>query len=112
MNHNGKRIVVVDGVRTPFLKAGSVAREVPAYELGRQAVVALLNKLNLKPNVVDEVVIGCVGNPPEAANEARVIALRAGLDQSTPARTVSAVVWAAPATEPSASPAATIRSAK
>ncbi len=89
MNHNGKRIVVVDGVRTPFLKAGSVAREVPAYELGRQAVVALLNKLNLKPNVVDEVVIGCVGNPPEAANVARVIALRAGLDQSTPARTVS-----------------------
>src|SRR6185436_19296134 len=89
MNRLARQIVIVDGVRTPFLKAGTVARELPAYELGRQALVALMAKLNLKPDAVDEVVIGCVGNPPEAANVARVIALRAGVDRRIPARTVS-----------------------
>ena len=83
------RIALVAGVRTPFLKAGSVARELPAYELGRQALVALQARLNLKAGTVDEVVFGCVANPPNAANVARVIALRAGLDRAIPARTVS-----------------------
>ncbi len=83
------RIVIVDGVRTPFLKAGTVARELPAYELGRQALVALQARMNLKPDAVDEVIMGCVGNPAEAANVARVVALRAGIAQSVPARTVS-----------------------
>jgi len=89
MTELAKQMVIVDGVRTPFVKAGTVARELPAVELGRQALVALMAKLNLKPDAVDEVVIGCVGTPSDAANIARVIALRAGIDRSIPARTVS-----------------------
>lgn len=84
-----KQIVIVDGVRTPFVKAGTVARELPAVELGRQALVALQAKLNLKADAVDEVVMGCVGAPSDATNIARVIALRAGIDRRIPARTVA-----------------------
>src|SRR5688572_29223855 len=84
-----KRIAIVEGVRTPFVKAGSVARELPAYELGRQALAALVAKLDLDAAKVDDVALGCVGNPPEAANVARVAALRAGIPESVPARTLS-----------------------
>ena len=85
---NTERLVIVDGVRTPFCKAGTELAAFGADELGRIAVSALLTRTALDPALVDEVIFGCVAQPPEAANLARVIALRAGLPEKIPAVTV------------------------
>jgi acetyl-CoA C-acetyltransferase/acetyl-CoA acyltransferase len=81
-------LVIVDGVRTPFCKAGADLAGLPADELGRIAVNALLTKTGFDPGLVDELIFGCVCQPVEAANVARVIALRAGLPQTSTAATV------------------------
>jgi acetyl-CoA C-acetyltransferase/acetyl-CoA acyltransferase len=81
-------IWILAGIRTPFCKADGVLRETPAYELGRMALSELLAREDLDPGRVDEVVLGNCGQPPEAANVARVTALRAGLPESVPAATV------------------------
>jgi acetyl-CoA C-acetyltransferase/acetyl-CoA acyltransferase len=82
------RLVIVDGVRTPFCKAGTDLAALGADELGRIAVNALLARTGLDPARVDEVIFGCVAQPMDAANVARVIALRAGIPESVPASTV------------------------
>jgi acetyl-CoA C-acetyltransferase/acetyl-CoA acyltransferase len=82
------RLVVVDGIRTPFAKMGTDLSRLAADELGRIAVSALLTRTGLDPALIDEVIFGCVGQPAEAANVARVIALRAGIPQHVPAFTV------------------------
>src|SRR5258707_14678955 len=83
-----ERLVIVDGVRTPFCKAGTDLASLGADELGRIAVNALLTRTGLDPALVDEVIFGCVAQPMDAANVARVIALRAGIPESVPASTV------------------------
>jgi acetyl-CoA acetyltransferase family protein len=83
-----ERLVIVDGVRTPFCKAGTDLAALGADELGRIAVNALLTRTAVDPAIVDEVILGCVAQPPDAANLARVISLRAGIPQSVPAVTV------------------------
>src|ERR1043166_799894 len=82
------RLVIVDGVRTPFCKAGTELASMGADELGRIAVNALLTRTGLDPALIDEVIFGCVAQPVDAANVARVIALRAGIPESVPAITV------------------------
>src|SRR6184192_1608484 len=83
-----ERMVIVDGVRTPFCKMGTDLASFTADDLGRIAVNALLTRTGLDPTLVDEVIFGCVAQPAEAANVARVIALRAGVPESVPASTV------------------------
>jgi len=83
------RLVIVDGVRTPFSRAGTDLAALGADELGRVAVNALLTRTGLDPALIDEVIFGCVAQPVDAANVARVIALRAGIPESVPAITVS-----------------------
>ncbi len=85
---NSGRLVIVDGIRTPFCRMGTDLAALGADELGRIAVNALLTRTGLDPAVVDEVIFGCVGQPAEAANIARVIALRAGIPEHVPAVTV------------------------
>jgi acetyl-CoA acetyltransferase family protein len=85
---SGPRLVVIDGVRTPFCKMGSDLARLGADELGRIVVNTLLTRTGIDPGVIDEVIFGCVGQPAEAANVARVIALRAGIPERVPAVTV------------------------
>src|SRR5689334_21721308 len=82
------RLVIVDGVRTPFCKAGSDLASLSADELGRIVVNGLLTRTGLDPELVDEVIFACVAQPADATNVARVIALRAGIPESVPAMTV------------------------
>ncbi|HWN96789.1 MAG TPA: acetyl-CoA C-acyltransferase, partial [Methylomirabilota bacterium] len=72
------RLVIVDGVRTPFGKAGTDLSRLDAVELGRIAVTSLIKRTGFDPSLVDEVILGCVSQPADAANIARVIALRSG----------------------------------
>jgi acetyl-CoA C-acetyltransferase/acetyl-CoA acyltransferase len=82
------RLVIVDGVRTPFCKMGTDLAGLGADELGRIAVNALLTRTGIDPELIDEVIFGCVAQPADAANVARVIALRAGIPEAVPAITV------------------------
>jgi acetyl-CoA C-acetyltransferase/acetyl-CoA acyltransferase len=82
-------LYIVDGVRTPFAKMGTTLAGCDATELGRTAAAAVLTRTAFDPALIDEVIFGCVGNPADAANVARVIALRAGVPESVPAMTVS-----------------------
>lgn len=83
------RLVIVDGVRTPFCRAGTDLAAFGADELGRIAVNALLSRTGVNPAQIDEVIFGCVAQPADASNIARVIALRAGIPQAVSAVTVS-----------------------
>jgi acetyl-CoA acetyltransferase family protein len=81
-------IYIVDGVRTPFAKAGTVFADTNAMELGKTVVSLLVARTGLAPEKIEEVIFGCVGQPAEAPNIARVIALRAGIPASVPGVTV------------------------
>jgi acetyl-CoA acetyltransferase family protein len=85
---NGREVVILGGVRTPFVKAGTELRSVGAVELGRVAAEEAMLRLELPFEAVDEVIFGNIAQPADAANIARVIALRAGFPVSTPAHTV------------------------
>jgi acetyl-CoA C-acetyltransferase/acetyl-CoA acyltransferase len=85
---NTPRLVIIDGVRTPFAKMGTDLARLGADELGRIATQALLTRTGIDPALIDEVIFGCVGQPADAANVARVIALRAGIPDHVPAITV------------------------
>ncbi|MCG8653706.1 MAG: thiolase family protein [Pirellulales bacterium] len=82
-------IAVIAGARTPFSKAFTDMRGLSAVELGRQSVLAALKRASLAPRDVDELVMGNVSGPPDAANIARVIALQAELPQHKIAHTVN-----------------------
>ncbi len=81
--------VIVEGVRTPFVKAGGPLTDVPAPELGRMVVRELLDRANLDPHTVDELIAGNVASPADSANVARVIALRCGMSRASIAHTVN-----------------------
>ncbi|MBL7671188.1 MAG: thiolase family protein [Bdellovibrionaceae bacterium] len=81
-------VVIVEGVRTPFAKSGTKLKKVHPAELGQVALRELIAKTNLDVNLIDEVIIGNTGNPVDAVNIARVVALNAGIPQKTSAYTV------------------------
>ncbi len=81
-------VVIVDGVRTPFVKSGGKFKDLHTTELGRAALKELIARTHIDVNKVDEVVIGNTGNPSDSANVARVVALNAGVPQHVPAVTV------------------------
>ncbi len=88
MEKSSNDVVIVEGVRTPFAKAGTQFKNVHAAELGQVALQELMAQTNLDGEMVDEVIVGCVGNPSDAVNIGRVVALRAGIPQRTSAHTV------------------------
>jgi acetyl-CoA C-acetyltransferase/acetyl-CoA acyltransferase len=81
-------IAIVEGARTPFAKVLGPLANVPAHELGRLVTRAVLDRSELTPERIDQVIFGNVALPADAANIARVIALRAGIPQDRIAHTV------------------------
>src|SRR5438045_8159489 len=82
-------LAVLAGVRTPFAKASGALANVPADQLGRVAVEAVLPRAGVRPADVGEVVFGNVAGQPDASNVGRVIALRSGIPQDRIAHTVN-----------------------
>ena len=83
-----ERIVIVDGVRTPFCKMGTSFNHLGAHELGRIAAREVIERTGIDVKEIDELIFGNVGQPSNAANIARVISILSGLPDSTPAFTV------------------------
>ncbi len=83
-----ERLAIIDGLRTPFCKAGGPLAGSSADDLAARALRELLVRTDFPVNRIDEVIVGNVAQPIEAANVARVIALKAGLPITTIASTV------------------------
>ena len=86
-NLSGRDVYVVDGARTPFLKAKGVG-EFSGSDLAVAAGKTLLNRQPFLATDIDEVIIGSAMPGPDEANIARVVALRLGCGHSVPAFTV------------------------
>ncbi len=83
-----KDVVIIDGLRTPYAKAGTAFKDVPAVDLGAAVIKEVVTRTGIDREQIDEVIVGNAGMPAEAANIARVIALRAGIPQRIPAYSV------------------------
>ncbi|MEO5333497.1 MAG: acetyl-CoA C-acetyltransferase [Magnetococcus sp. YQC-5] len=81
-------VYLVDGIRTPFLKARGGANPFSAADLAVAAGRSLMLRQPFSPSQLDEVILGCVMPAAEEANIARVAALRMGCGPSVPAWTV------------------------
>lgn len=83
-----QNVYIVDGSRTPFLKAKTGPNPLAGSDLAVQAARHLLLKHPLDPASIDNVVLGCTIPNPDEANVARIVALRVGCGDKVPAWTV------------------------
>lgn len=81
-------VYIVDGCRTPFLKAKDKPGPFSASDLAVAAGKVLLARQPFSPTDLDEVIIGCMVPSSDEANIARIIALRLGCGKKVPAWTV------------------------
>lgn len=86
---NGDRIAVVAGLRTPFAKQATAFHGVPALDLGKMVVSEMLQRSELDPKLIEQVVYGQVVQMPAAPNIAREIVLGTGMSVHTDAYSVS-----------------------
>ncbi len=81
-------IYIIDGTRTPFLKARNKPGPFAASDLATAAGRALLLRMPFAPTELDEVILGCAAPSPDEVNVGRVVALRMGCGQKVPGWTV------------------------
>jgi acetyl-CoA C-acetyltransferase len=85
---SGRPVYLIDGARTPQLKARGVPGPFHAADLAVAAGRALLLRQPFSAEQLDEVIFGCVSSGPDEANIGRVIALRLDCGPAVPAWTV------------------------
>jgi acetyl-CoA C-acetyltransferase len=83
-----QRVFVVDGARTPYLKARGEPGPFAAADLAVACARPVLARQPFAPTALDEVIVGCVIPAPDEANIARLIALRLGCGKAVPAHSV------------------------
>jgi acetyl-CoA C-acetyltransferase len=86
---NGEGIVVAGGVRTAIGKFAGAFKDTPTSDLGASAIRAAVDRAGISPEVIDEVILGCVGQVGEDAFNARLATLKAGLPETTTAFNVN-----------------------
>jgi acetyl-CoA C-acetyltransferase len=85
---NRSRVYVVDGARTPFLKARTGLGPFTASDLAVNAARPLVLRQPFSPDAFDEVILGAAMPSADEANIARVVSLRLGCGDKVPAWTV------------------------
>ncbi len=83
-----RAVYLVDGARTPFIKARGKPGPFTPVDLAVQCGRPLLMRQRFDPSLIDRVVLGCVNVIADEMNPARVAALRLGLPDTVPAHTV------------------------
>jgi len=83
-----KPIYIVDGARSPFLKAKNRPGPFAAGDLATQAGRSLLARQRFEATELDEVILGCAAPSVDEVNIGRVVALRMGCGQKVPGWTV------------------------
>ena len=86
---NGRRVAIVAGVRTPFVKAGTLFKSLSAIELGKLCVAELLQRTDLDGTEVQSIVFGTVVPSVQAPNIAREVSLLPMLPKGVEAFSVS-----------------------
>ncbi|MCC7216350.1 MAG: acetyl-CoA C-acetyltransferase [Burkholderiales bacterium] len=81
-------VYIIDGLRTPFLKARNRPGPFAASDLATDAGRALLVRQPFAPDALDEVILGCAAPSADEVNIGRVAALRMGCGQKVPGWTV------------------------
>ncbi len=84
-------VVIVSAVRTPIGSYGGALKDVDAKVLGATAVKGAIEKAGIKPEQVDEVIMGCVLQAGLGQNIARQVSIEAGLPVEVPAMTLNKV---------------------
>ena len=86
-----KKVVLVGACRTAIGKMGGALSNTPAAELGAIVIKEALNRAGVKPEQVDEVLMGCVIQAAQGQNVARQASIKAGLPIEVPAVTLNVV---------------------
>ena len=80
---------IVDAVRTPVGKRGGSLAGVHPADLGAHVISAIVERTGIDPEIVDDVIFGCVDTVgPQAGNIARTAWLTAGMPLGVPGTTV------------------------
>lgn len=83
-----REVFIVDGARTPFLKARTGPGPFTAADMATAAGTALLMRQSFAPDQLDEVILGCASPAADEVNIGRVVALRMGCGNAVPGWTV------------------------
>ena len=86
-----KKVVLAGACRTAIGSFGGSLSTVPAPELGAIVIKEALSRAGVKPEQVDEVLMGCVIQASQGQNVGRQASLKAGLPVSVPAQTINVV---------------------
>src|SRR5574341_612260 len=86
---NGRRVAVAAGCRTPFCRSGTALKHVRAVDLARYATRELLERTDLDPSAVDEVVFGQVVPSALVPNLAREVSLLPQFPREIPAHSLN-----------------------
>lgn len=86
-----REVVIVSAVRTAIGTFGGSLKDVPAAELGAIVIKEAVNKAGIKPELVEEVVMGNVIQAGQGQNVARQAAIKAGLPVEIPSMTINKV---------------------
>ena len=86
-----REVVIVGAARTPIGSFGGSLKGVPTRKLGAIAIKAAVERAGIKPEQVDEVIMGCVLQGGLGQNVARQMSLDAGLPIEVPAMTINKV---------------------
>ncbi|MEI9997106.1 MAG: acetyl-CoA C-acetyltransferase [Rhizomicrobium sp.] len=86
-----EEVVIVSGARTPVGAFNGAFASVPAHELGKIAIKAALERANVKPEEVSEVILGQVLTAAQGQNPARQASINAGVPNGSPAWSVNMV---------------------
>ncbi len=88
---NNREVYIISAVRTPIGSFGGVLKDIAATKLGAAAIKAAIEKAGIKPDQVDEVLMGCVLQANLGQAPARQAAKYAGLPDSVICTTVNKV---------------------
>lgn len=89
-----KEVVIIDAVRTPIGKFGGSLKDISAVDLGATALKGVLERANIAPERVDQVIFGNVLQAGLGQNVARQIAIKAGIPYKVPGVTINEVwIW-------------------
>lgn len=86
-----REVVIVSAVRTAIGTFGGSLKDVPAAELGAIVIKEAVSKAGIKPELVEEVVMGNVIQAGQGQNVARQAAIKAGLPVEIPSMTINKV---------------------
>jgi acetyl-CoA C-acetyltransferase len=86
-----REVVLVGACRTAVGKFGGSLKDIPAVELGAIVIKEALRRAGLQPEMVDEVILGCVLTGALGQNPARQALLKAGIPLEVPAVTINKV---------------------